>query len=1305
MFLNANNIIYNRNGQNNVGDALDDLYTSAGIISGSTDVFANLPDVSLNSGKLYLVLNGSGGALGFYKYPKGLYYSDGILWKLAQIQTNVSMDTNSLINITDWATYIVSEPSFNIGDWQGYNGIIYQNITGTYTNTTPDLDFTNWTLLLRFDNTGTSLISLTIENAIKELNDKKLDGGIPFGLYPTPIQSVEGEREFVDTGKYISDGSLFFFSVPSGSFSLARTFRSDSIKKIIPNTYNIISTIDNQSAGTIQMYIVLKQGTKSFQSDTVVVSASSTADYTNSIAIAESIDMNSEDMLIEYWINPTVSSPTVSLEYGPSSNSEIQLKELGELLFQRDSLGNIKPIVDGNNLDMGSGKLQDNNTLNPISVSDSQNTELTTDNKSSFVGSINEVDKYKSIPIAGFEYPAPTITDNGDGTIDIGEGYCWLYSDTNYNTKLTRFYMASVTGFSLNEGENFVHAFYNAGSPIYQNTSVKSLIDSGYRAPLVSIFKRGIDLHDITWDSVASGFANKIFRTLSITNRFTRLEGLGLTADASRVVTIEQGVVSQVLTIDIPLSTMNSSVNDWTFLYRDGGNNWVYDETTTTYNNTQYNPTGGGLTALLPGRWTVNWIFRGIESESHGYYVLGTENYLTLASAKLAKVPELPDILNFHGFLIGRIIVEQGSIAPIDGIESAFVESFAATPITNHNNLSGLNDGDYIHHTLTEYNNHGYLNTTNTWTQDNIFINTISGSIDGNSATTTALQTARNIAGQSFDGTADISIASTDLSDSTNIARKDTNNNFSTAQTITGTLTVVGDIVQNGSSYETHLEQLYTKKDIIITRDGAVGGLGINDYTGIQAKLYDGVNDGQLVFGADGYARVGDVGDLQILATRSDEPITQGHIAYWNDTSKRLDFKSELNFAISTATQNALDAKVDKTTTVNGQALSSNVLLDTDDISEGLSNLYYTEARVSANTDVSANTAHRGLTNNPHSVTLSQLGVNASTTAINSIDGGVSGAVAYSNTTDGIIFDSNFTRATDVATARYNLVSPDNNNTLTWGVQNTGGAFSQQGFIYANQAELDLGASGGSALLLGSSTNISKKDFYVNKTTSSTAEVKVESQSAGKSSLKLFESDSFGFELEYDGSGDRLNLWSRKFAGNEAIRMYWEKNGDVGLPGKFSTNVSGAGYIRGSAAGQLLNISSFTYDTTDVTVNSTVPIYTVVATASYTPVSNSSHLYIDYNTFYNMLNGNGADTFRARITVGGNEITYTRQEFNNNSGGGTRSGVLLPISGRYENSGTTPLTINIEAAWDVADDNVVFKRDSSSLLKVTEVAR
>lgn len=47
----------------------------------------------------------------------------------------------------------------------------------------------------------------------------------------------------------------------------------------------------------------------------------------------------------------------------------------------------------------------------------------------------------------------------------------------------------------------------------------------------------------------------------------------------------------------------------------------------------------------------------------------------------------------------------------------------------------------------------------------------------------------------------------------------------------------------------------------------------------------------------------------------------------------------------------------------------------TDDLTEGSTNLYYTEARVAANAAVASSTTHTSLTNNPHSVTKTQVGL------------------------------------------------------------------------------------------------------------------------------------------------------------------------------------------------------------------------------------------------------------------------------------------------------------------------------------------
>lgn len=122
---------------------------------------------------------------------------------------------------------------------------------------------------------------------------------------------------------------------------------------------------------------------------------------------------------------------------------------------------------------------------------------------------------------------------------------------------------------------------------------------------------------------------------------------------------------------------------------------------------------------------------------------------------------------------------------------------------------------------------------------------------------------------------------------SANVAFTNQANSFSNNQTFNGGITVNGNITQNGSAYETHAEEVFSRNDYIILRDGATGGLASGSYAGFQAKKYDGTNDGRLVFDSNGVARVGDVGDEQALATRAESP-TDGATMVWDSSSLKL---------------------------------------------------------------------------------------------------------------------------------------------------------------------------------------------------------------------------------------------------------------------------------------------------------------------------------------------------------------------------------------------------------------------------------
>ncbi|WP_461644105.1 hypothetical protein [Labilibaculum euxinus] len=107
-------------------------------------------------------------------------------------------------------------------------------------------------------------------------------------------------------------------------------------------------------------------------------------------------------------------------------------------------------------------------------------------------------------------------------------------------------------------------------------------------------------------------------------------------------------------------------------------------------------------------------------------------------------------------------------------------------------------------------------------------------------------------------------------------------------------------LVSNGDGYETHSGKLFTTDDIITLRDKATIGLGSTKFTGIVAKKYDGLNDGHLVFDADGYARVGDPGSLQMIATREDAPLTNG-IAFYDNSTRKFKTKAESSLSVGYA--------------------------------------------------------------------------------------------------------------------------------------------------------------------------------------------------------------------------------------------------------------------------------------------------------------------------------------------------------------------------------------------------------------------
>ena len=113
------------------------------------------------------------------------------------------------------------------------------------------------------------------------------------------------------------------------------------------------------------------------------------------------------------------------------------------------------------------------------------------------------------------------------------------------------------------------------------------------------------------------------------------------------------------------------------------------------------------------------------------------------------------------------------------------------------------------------------------------FTGNITGDVTGNADTATALETARTIAGQSFDGTSNITIAATDLSD--------TDQSLSTTDNVTfNDMTVSGNLTVSGTTTTVNTETINLADNTITLNSNATGSATENG--GIEIERGDDTN-------------------------------------------------------------------------------------------------------------------------------------------------------------------------------------------------------------------------------------------------------------------------------------------------------------------------------------------------------------------------------------------------------------------------------------------------------------------------------
>jgi hypothetical protein len=166
---------------------------------------------------------------------------------------------------------------------------------------------------------------------------------------------------------------------------------------------------------------------------------------------------------------------------------------------------------------------------------------------------------------------------------------------------------------------------------------------------------------------------------------------------SERNISFTAGVLWAELVNRFTVAAFDSSVTTFTAWYRNGSGGWTSLTGQSLLNNTQWDDGSGTLQSLLANRVGVHWFYAVHDGSAH--VVFGQGNY-TQAQADAAPIPAtLPPLLEAYATLVGKFEIVANATT-IQSVESPQSISFAASQVTNHNDLSNIQggvSGEYFH--------------------------------------------------------------------------------------------------------------------------------------------------------------------------------------------------------------------------------------------------------------------------------------------------------------------------------------------------------------------------------------------------------------------------------------------------------------------------------------------------------------------------------------------------------------------------------------------------------------------------------
>lgn len=180
--------------------------------------------------------------------------------------------------------------------------------------------------------------------------------------------------------------------------------------------------------------------------------------------------------------------------------------------------------------------------------------------------------------------------------------------------------------------------------------------------------------------------------------------GCTITYSGTDNVDIAPGVVYKGINRTTPFSTgafESSGADTFTYVGQStGAAGWLYTTGVSVIDYDHYDDGTTGLGSITALQYSCHWVYLNPDDE-HVYVVYGRDTY-KIAEAEVADAPTIPDLINDFTLLLGKIIAPEagGSFTTVQMVIDTF---FTGTAVATHNDLGGLDSGNYQHLTQAEH--------------------------------------------------------------------------------------------------------------------------------------------------------------------------------------------------------------------------------------------------------------------------------------------------------------------------------------------------------------------------------------------------------------------------------------------------------------------------------------------------------------------------------------------------------------------------------------------------------------------------